>query len=491
MFLGRDGFVWWIGVVEDNNDPLLLCRVKVRIFGYHPKYVAQSTTVGDTNNLVPTDDLPWATVVISPNTSTLYSRLELGDFVLGFFLDGVEAQEPAVFGVIPTPLKAGQVSTQFGKHARTKRSFGAVTTSSNELPIDSNYNLISATKVIESERGHKIALIDDDSANKLTLFHKDGTFLDLNKNSVDIFGKDSITLRGTGSARIVIRGSDILVQGDLGTYNLIDQLQWISEVTHTTTGGGKRGPRNFTIGTRANPGPSGGGGGGGGGGCFTGETLVSMWDGSNKRIDEIRPGDLVQSGMYSKPSKVLFVEKLPDNILWNTLYSPSENHTPFATPNHMLFVNKEWVAHDIDIYDWMPKLKRVQNPITTQPKGDFVYNLWLEGGDGTYFVNGYLTHSILYDGGFMRLAWEKGFLSHEQIMGLLHEFTIQGKKMIYGSYLINKIVGKINQKHWIKFISHIMKKEETYMLRKAMVFSMKCAASTMMLINNIKEKLNG
>jgi hypothetical protein len=63
--------------------------------------------------------------------------------------------------------------------------------------------------------------------------------------------------------------------------------------------------------------------------------------------------------------------------------------------------------------------------------------------------------------------------------------------MIYGSYLINKIVGKINQKHWIKFISHIMKKEETYMLRKAMVFSMKCAASTMMLINNIKEKLNG
>ena len=31
----RDGFFWWVGVVEDRKDPLKLGRVKVRILGYH------------------------------------------------------------------------------------------------------------------------------------------------------------------------------------------------------------------------------------------------------------------------------------------------------------------------------------------------------------------------------------------------------------------------------------------------------------------------
>ena len=31
----RDGFWWWVGVVEDRMDPLKLGRVRVRITGYH------------------------------------------------------------------------------------------------------------------------------------------------------------------------------------------------------------------------------------------------------------------------------------------------------------------------------------------------------------------------------------------------------------------------------------------------------------------------
>ena len=34
-FAGRDGFIWWIGVVEDRGDPAALGRVRVRVFGYH------------------------------------------------------------------------------------------------------------------------------------------------------------------------------------------------------------------------------------------------------------------------------------------------------------------------------------------------------------------------------------------------------------------------------------------------------------------------
>ena len=28
-------FIWWLGIVEDNNDPTYAGRVKVRITGYH------------------------------------------------------------------------------------------------------------------------------------------------------------------------------------------------------------------------------------------------------------------------------------------------------------------------------------------------------------------------------------------------------------------------------------------------------------------------
>lgn len=502
MFLGRDGFVWWIGVVEDNEDPLLLCRVKVRIFGYHPKFSGQTTTTGDTGNLVPTGDLPWATVMISPNTATLYSRIDLGEFVIGFFLDGVEAQEPVVFGVIPTPLKAGAPSNKFGKHAKSTRSFNALTTSSIDYPPGGannvDYQKLAQTKVIRSESGHAIALLDHPDLNEILIFHKDGFSVSLNKDRIRlahgssatnvILTKDTIELKGKGSSKLTLNADDITVEGSLGSYNLIDQLDWISKNTHTTTGGGKRGPRNFTIGTRANPGPS-GGGGGGGGGCFTGETFVTMWDGTKKRIDEIQVGDLVQSGIATQSSKVLFVEKLPDNILWKELYSPSGMHEPFATPNHMLFVNREWVALDINKYDWMPKTKMVNNPITRKTEGGWVYNLWLDGGDGTYYVNDYVTHSIMYNGGFVRLAWEKEYLTHDQVMALMFEFTSQDRNLTYGSYIINKLVGKINQKHWIKLISYIMKKEKDYFPRKAIVFSMKVASTIMRSFNKIKEIL--
>ena len=34
-FVGKDGFFWWVGEVEDNEDPMELGRVKTRILGYY------------------------------------------------------------------------------------------------------------------------------------------------------------------------------------------------------------------------------------------------------------------------------------------------------------------------------------------------------------------------------------------------------------------------------------------------------------------------
>lgn len=94
----KDGFNWWIGVVEDRNDPEKIGRVKVRIFGYHT----------DSKELLSTSDLPWA-VPIMPITSASTSGLGssplgpvTGSWVIGFFLDGEDCQQPAIFGTIST-----------------------------------------------------------------------------------------------------------------------------------------------------------------------------------------------------------------------------------------------------------------------------------------------------------------------------------------------------------------------------------------------------
>ena len=49
-FMGKSGFTWFVGVVEDRNDPKFLGRVRVRCLGLHTE---------DTSKL-PTADLPWA-----------------------------------------------------------------------------------------------------------------------------------------------------------------------------------------------------------------------------------------------------------------------------------------------------------------------------------------------------------------------------------------------------------------------------------------------
>ena len=58
-FLGQDGFIWFVGVVEDRADPTFTGRVRVRCLGYH------------TENKIdlPTTDLPWAMPML-PITSS-------------------------------------------------------------------------------------------------------------------------------------------------------------------------------------------------------------------------------------------------------------------------------------------------------------------------------------------------------------------------------------------------------------------------------------
>jgi hypothetical protein len=96
-FMGRNGFSWFVGVVEDRNDPKFLGRVRVRCLGLHT----------DDNIKLPTADLPWAHPM-NPITSATVSGVGQtplgvveGTWVVGFFQDGEESQQPIIMGTLP------------------------------------------------------------------------------------------------------------------------------------------------------------------------------------------------------------------------------------------------------------------------------------------------------------------------------------------------------------------------------------------------------
>ena len=116
-FVGRDGFRWWLGQIAPEDaqaDQLNMTgwgnRVKVRIMGYHPTSVEE----------LPNSDLPWAQVLLGScdgsgkaNRATSL-KLSPGDDVVGFFLDGDEAQLPVVMGVFGTTLDQDELIKSLG-----------------------------------------------------------------------------------------------------------------------------------------------------------------------------------------------------------------------------------------------------------------------------------------------------------------------------------------------------------------------------------------
>lgn len=94
-FIGKNGFIWWVGVVENRSDPLGLGRCQVRIFGHHGDGNEESKTK------IPSSDLPWAHPLYPLNNSKSFSVPELGDWIVGFFFDGEAAQYPVMMGVLP------------------------------------------------------------------------------------------------------------------------------------------------------------------------------------------------------------------------------------------------------------------------------------------------------------------------------------------------------------------------------------------------------
>lgn len=212
-FIGREGFIWFLGVVEDRLDPEQLGRVRVRCFGWHSEDKA----------LIPTADLPWAHPVFPPNHPATYTPKE-GDYVFGFFMDAESAQNPVVVGVMPGKPKEkpdynlgfSDPRTDFGStptdeaYPLKKRINDATTSRIARGRLDGTVietrkrNLKKGVKiamkgtwdeppppyapvypynnVLETESGHAFELDDTKDKERINIAHKNGSFIEMDYN---------------------------------------------------------------------------------------------------------------------------------------------------------------------------------------------------------------------------------------------------------------------------------------------------------------------
>jgi len=201
-FMGQDGFVWFVGVVEDRNDPELLGRVRVRALGFHTEVLED----------LPTTDLPWAHVmhpVTDPSMQGMGntpSFLVEGSWVIGFFRD-LEKQQPVILGSLPgTPESAADDRYGFNdpRSPYSNQDEYAGTPSYGPYPVDGyEYDVLSGHGLEEPDTNRLAQGETSETHNslmerRLSRLRGDPTILDTTVGVDDTGTYPNTTQFGTG-----------------------------------------------------------------------------------------------------------------------------------------------------------------------------------------------------------------------------------------------------------------------------------------------------
>lgn len=207
--LGKEGLQWFIGVVEDREDPKKLGRVKVRIYDLHT----------DNKALMPTSELPWATIMMPANYSShdkiglSPNGLVLGSTVIGFFLDGNDANQPVIMGTIH-----GIPNNDPQKHdvPEPAREINNISKTYDSMEPQSAYNArYPFNKVFRTERGHVVEIDDTPGSERIHVYHNSGTYTEINNEGrkVDKVTGDHFEII-LGNQTVHILGNvNVLVEG--------------------------------------------------------------------------------------------------------------------------------------------------------------------------------------------------------------------------------------------------------------------------------------
>jgi hypothetical protein len=246
-------FQWFHGVVEDVNDPEEMGRVRVRCIGYHTNDVS----------LLPVSSLPWATPIL-PFTSASMSSIGVsatgilrGSWVIGFFRDGISAQDPVILGTIPSvstkrteggfkdptlsnPRFPGEIDTPRDatssyasspvfltkKELRQEKVETAVPPKVTSVAPDGaasyytrkTWNSIPTETVVqptypknqvfESESGHVVEYDDTPGYERISQFHKSGTYKEIVAD-----GSQTTTVVGD-NYKVIFKNNNVYVKGN-------------------------------------------------------------------------------------------------------------------------------------------------------------------------------------------------------------------------------------------------------------------------------------
>lgn len=227
-FMGREGFVWFIGVVEDRQDPEELGRVRVRAFGWHT----------DNKQDIPTESLPFAQVIHNANSNNSAHAPREGEWVVGFYLDGESAQHPVILGVLPgIPASAPDTNVGFsdpsGEHpsrinesslnrlSRAREDGTVIQTKRRQLKqsvtqISGTWNEIDTpfapqypfNHAYESESGHVLEFDDTSGAERVHLAHTNGSYIEMHPDG-------TVAYRSNKDRYNIILGDDyVSIDGD-------------------------------------------------------------------------------------------------------------------------------------------------------------------------------------------------------------------------------------------------------------------------------------
>jgi len=257
---------WWIGVVEDRDDPEQVGRVRVRIFGDHTA----------DRNKIPVASLPWAQVMMPATSASLAgvgdspTGILQGSWVVGFYMDGESKQQPLVMGTIPgitspadplkgfsdpnavNPVRVNEPDTPYSAMPSTYKEHGSYITkvdtrvddvecavppkvssvavdeadSYYERPTWSSPSVQSDTppvypynKVKETESGHVFEIDDTPGNERISQFHTSGTAYEIQQDgskTETIIGNNYHVVLGSDNIYIV-GNANLTIDGNLRT----------------------------------------------------------------------------------------------------------------------------------------------------------------------------------------------------------------------------------------------------------------------------------
>lgn len=205
---GQEGFIWFLGKVEEVSlDPLQLGRVRVRPFNE------------PTDNLE-TEELRWASLLLptvsasSTGVGISPTGIMVGSIVFGFYVDGIEKQKPVVIGVLP--LIPNMDFAQHGVNALARGENIIEKSLVGPEPKSAYNSKYPFNKTVTTIGGHAIELDDTPGAERIHVYHKSGSYEEINPDgrrvTKTVDDNYSVTV---GDGKVYVKGNvDVEIGGN-------------------------------------------------------------------------------------------------------------------------------------------------------------------------------------------------------------------------------------------------------------------------------------